>query len=267
MSGLLYLVASRIDGSRTPEAIAESVSGDLGRSLSPDQVRYLITGKLIPLGVVTSHAGPAALPKANPLLALRARATLLPERVANAVGLVLRPTVPMARRGGGLRQRCVLGLLAVRSSRACRGARAGAARPGGPPHRGRPVRDLGRVSRMRARSGLPLRRRKAWQDRGGHLPGVAVLLHQRHGLLPRRSDLERRSALEPRGRAPWRAPARCPQTGNRLGSLCHPAAHAHRWVLPDAASRDHPCTVAFCAPGSSPRGHSSRRSPLQCRSR
>ena len=91
MSGLLYLVASRIDGSRTPEAIAESVSEDLGRSLSPDQVRYLITGKLIPLGVVTSHAGPAALPKANPLLALRARATLLPERVANAVGLVLRP--------------------------------------------------------------------------------------------------------------------------------------------------------------------------------
>jgi putative peptide zinc metalloprotease protein len=47
--------------------------------------------ELIPLGVVASHAGPAALPKANPLLALRARATLLPERAANAVGLVLRP--------------------------------------------------------------------------------------------------------------------------------------------------------------------------------
>jgi putative peptide zinc metalloprotease protein len=91
MSGLLYLVASRIDGSRTPEAIAESVSDDLGRSLSPDQVRYLITGKLMPLGVVTSDGGPAALPKANPLLALRARATLLPERAANATGLALRP--------------------------------------------------------------------------------------------------------------------------------------------------------------------------------
>jgi putative peptide zinc metalloprotease protein len=91
MSGLLYLVASRIDGSRTPEAIAESVSDDLGRSLSSDQVRYLITGKLMPLGVVTSDGGRAALPKANPLLALRARATLLPERAANTVGLVLRP--------------------------------------------------------------------------------------------------------------------------------------------------------------------------------
>jgi len=91
MSGLLYLVASRIDGSRTPVTIADAVSGDLGRSLSPDQVRYLITGKLMPLGVVASDRGPAALPRANPLLTLRARATFLPERAANAAGLVLRP--------------------------------------------------------------------------------------------------------------------------------------------------------------------------------
>jgi len=91
MSGLLYLVASRIDGLRTPVAIAELVSEDLGRSLSPDQVRYLVTGRLMPLGVVASDGGPAALPKANPLLALRARATLMPERAANAAGLVLQP--------------------------------------------------------------------------------------------------------------------------------------------------------------------------------
>jgi len=91
MSGLLYMVASRIDGSRTPVAIAELVSDELGRSLSPDQVRYLVTSKLIPLGVVTGDGGPAELPKANPLLALRARATLLPERAANAAGLALRP--------------------------------------------------------------------------------------------------------------------------------------------------------------------------------
>ena len=91
MSGLLYLVASRIDGSRTSVTIANLVSDDLGRSVSPDQVRYLIARKLMPLGVVASDRGPVSLPKANPLLALRARATLLPERAANAAGLVLRP--------------------------------------------------------------------------------------------------------------------------------------------------------------------------------
>ena len=42
----------------------------------------------LPLGVV---AGQAAPPTANPLLALRARGTLLPEGAANAAGALLRP--------------------------------------------------------------------------------------------------------------------------------------------------------------------------------
>jgi putative peptide zinc metalloprotease protein len=91
MSPLLYRVACRIDGSRDPEAIAGLVSADLGRSLTADQVRYLITAKLLPLGVVTAENAPAAAPKANPLLALRARGTLLPERAANAAGALLAP--------------------------------------------------------------------------------------------------------------------------------------------------------------------------------
>ena len=90
MSALLYRVACRIDGFRDPAAIAELASGDLGRSLTADQVRYLITAKLLPLGVVAGEA-PAAAPKANPLLALRARGTLLPERAANAAGALLTP--------------------------------------------------------------------------------------------------------------------------------------------------------------------------------
>src|SRR6266496_51393 len=49
MSPLLYRVASRIDGSHDLAAIAELVSADLGRSLTADQVRYLITAKLLPL--------------------------------------------------------------------------------------------------------------------------------------------------------------------------------------------------------------------------
>ncbi len=91
MSRLLYLVTCRIDGSRDSAAIAGLVSDDLGRSLSADQVRQLIAAKLLPLGIVAHEASPAAPPKANPLLALRARGTLLPERAANAAGTLLRP--------------------------------------------------------------------------------------------------------------------------------------------------------------------------------
>ena len=91
MSPLLYGVACRIDGSRGSAAIAELVSADLGRSLTADQVRYLITAKLLPLGIVTVEGVPAAVPKANPLLALRARGTLLPERAANTAGALLTP--------------------------------------------------------------------------------------------------------------------------------------------------------------------------------
>ena len=52
MSALLYQVTSRIDGVRDPETIARLVSADLGRTLTADQVRYLIDGKLVPLGIV-----------------------------------------------------------------------------------------------------------------------------------------------------------------------------------------------------------------------
>ena len=91
MSRLLYLVTRRIDGCRDPAAIAALVADELGRALNADQVRYLITAKLLPLGIVAAEGAPAAAPKANPLLALRARGTLLPEWAANAAGTLLRP--------------------------------------------------------------------------------------------------------------------------------------------------------------------------------
>ncbi len=91
MSRLLYLVASRIDGSRDAPTIADLVSDDLGRPLNADQVRYVITAKLLPLGILATNGAPRTLPTANPLLALRARGTLLPERAANAVGTFFRP--------------------------------------------------------------------------------------------------------------------------------------------------------------------------------
>src|SRR5580658_1423622 len=83
LSRLLYLVSSLMDGACGPEEIASAVSAELGRTLTAEQVSYLITGKLAPLGIV---AGQGAPPTANPLLALRARMTLLPERAACAAG-------------------------------------------------------------------------------------------------------------------------------------------------------------------------------------
>jgi putative peptide zinc metalloprotease protein len=91
LSRLVYLVVSLLDGSRGPEVIAAKASADLGRTLSAEQVGYLITAKLAPLGIVAGAGVPAALPTANPLLALRARATLLPAAAANAAGAFLRP--------------------------------------------------------------------------------------------------------------------------------------------------------------------------------
>ncbi len=91
MPRLLYLVACRIDGTRAPEAIADLVSGDLGRSLSASQVSYVITDKLAPLGVLAGQGAKTALPTANPLLALRARGTLLPAAAANVAGALFRP--------------------------------------------------------------------------------------------------------------------------------------------------------------------------------
>jgi putative peptide zinc metalloprotease protein len=91
MSPLLYRVTCRIDGCRDAAAIAEMVGSDLGRSLTAEHVRHLITTKLLPLGIVANQGLPAASPRARPLLALRARGTLLPERAANAAAALLRP--------------------------------------------------------------------------------------------------------------------------------------------------------------------------------
>lgn len=94
LTRLLYLVVSLIDGTCGPAEIAALASDKLGRALSAEQVSYLITAKLDPLGIVAgpgAPAAPGALPTASPLLALRARVTLLPEAAACAAGTLLRP--------------------------------------------------------------------------------------------------------------------------------------------------------------------------------
>jgi putative peptide zinc metalloprotease protein len=90
LSRLLYLVSGQMDGARGADDIATAVSAEFGRTLTAEQVRYLITAKLAPLGIVAGLGAPAA-PTASPLLALRARVTLLPERASCAAGTFFRP--------------------------------------------------------------------------------------------------------------------------------------------------------------------------------
>ena len=80
LSRLLYLVACP-DGRhpRRPTTSRARSAAELGRTLTAEQVRYLITAKLAPLGIVAGQGAPV-LPTASPLLALRARVTLLPDR-------------------------------------------------------------------------------------------------------------------------------------------------------------------------------------------
>ena len=91
MSPLLYGVACRIDGSRDPAAIADLVSADLGRSLTADQVRYLITTKLLPLGIIADRGRPGSPAEGQPAARTRARGTLLSERAVNVTGALLTP--------------------------------------------------------------------------------------------------------------------------------------------------------------------------------
>jgi len=91
MSKLLYLAASALDGHRDDTAIAEAVSAGLGKTLTAEQARYLITQKLAPLGILAMTGTSAAAPTANQLLTLKARGTLLPERASAAAGTLLRP--------------------------------------------------------------------------------------------------------------------------------------------------------------------------------
>jgi putative peptide zinc metalloprotease protein len=58
MSRLLYLIASLIDGVRTPAGIAGVASRDHGRTLTAEQVGYVIDTKLRPLGIIARNGPP-----------------------------------------------------------------------------------------------------------------------------------------------------------------------------------------------------------------
>lgn len=94
LSHLLYLVATEADGQKDFEQIALRVSKEFGRTVSADNIRFLVEKKLRPLGVLAAADGssPNELERAKPMFALRFRMPILPEgKVLRAITGVFRP--------------------------------------------------------------------------------------------------------------------------------------------------------------------------------
>src|SRR5215211_2483564 len=85
LTELLYAVAAAADGRRDVEDIAAVVSERCDKSVTGDNVRFLVDDKLRPLGVLALPDGSTPeLKKREPVMALRHRKPLLPERAVNA---------------------------------------------------------------------------------------------------------------------------------------------------------------------------------------
>ena len=67
MSRLLYLVLEEIDGVHTVSEVAERVSAAFGRTVSADNVGYLLASKLAPLGLVPGGGAHATRPRRTSL--------------------------------------------------------------------------------------------------------------------------------------------------------------------------------------------------------
>ncbi|NUR78066.1 MAG: hypothetical protein HOQ28_17480, partial [Thermoleophilia bacterium] len=92
MPELLYLVAEAVDGRRDYAEIAERASEQFGRELDAEGAQLLVEEKLVPLGVVQAPGGAAQeLKRSDPLLALRMKTGVVPERVVNAITTVFKP--------------------------------------------------------------------------------------------------------------------------------------------------------------------------------
>jgi putative peptide zinc metalloprotease protein len=95
LSELLHLVMVSVSPEKSLVDTAREISDAYGRELGADGLRHLIDTRLAPMGLVRGAAVHAAdvvvAPTADPLLALRLRGTLLPEKAVNALAVVLAP--------------------------------------------------------------------------------------------------------------------------------------------------------------------------------
>jgi putative peptide zinc metalloprotease protein len=86
---LLYLLAASLDGERDHEELARVLSADIGKVVQADQVAFLLDQRLQPVGIVADDPVPGEsgtskrkmAVKSDPLLALKFRVGVVPERV------------------------------------------------------------------------------------------------------------------------------------------------------------------------------------------
>jgi putative peptide zinc metalloprotease protein len=89
---LLYMVVEHADGQHDVEAIATALTEGIHRQVEPDDVRFLVEEKLVPLGlVVTGNGQSPELQKVDPLLALRFRAAVVPKLLVRGLTTLFRP--------------------------------------------------------------------------------------------------------------------------------------------------------------------------------
>ncbi|HZU72180.1 MAG TPA: hypothetical protein VE990_05350 [Acidimicrobiales bacterium] len=95
LPGILYQVAATVDGRKDYETVASEVSQAVGRQLTADNVEFLVSEKLAPIGVTCFPDGGQAAPaKPDPFLGLKFRAALIPESVTGALGRMLKVLFP-----------------------------------------------------------------------------------------------------------------------------------------------------------------------------
>ncbi len=90
MSGLLHLVLDKIDGVRTTDEAAALVSAEIGRTVSGDNVDYLVRTKLHPLGLVAGGDERDVM-QYDGLLTVKVKRTLLPKRLVGVLARLLQP--------------------------------------------------------------------------------------------------------------------------------------------------------------------------------
>jgi putative peptide zinc metalloprotease protein len=92
MAPMLFALAEEVDGRRSHSEIGERLSHRIQRGVTGEIAEMLIEEQLRPLGIVAGHNGhQPQLQKVDPLLALKFRARVVPERVTTALTTVFRP--------------------------------------------------------------------------------------------------------------------------------------------------------------------------------
>jgi putative peptide zinc metalloprotease protein len=109
---LLYLLAASMDGQRNQAQVAGVLSAEFGKVVQPEQVAFLVDNRLRPAGIVAVDPGagdpqtgpdgaaPKMVVKSDPLLALKFRVGVVPERtvwrIAGMFGPMFWPPVILA---------------------------------------------------------------------------------------------------------------------------------------------------------------------------